>query len=441
MTDATVSETRPTPSAQGGDPPFPELLTAWQVYPEPPEVDARAEARRQVASLLTGIPRGSRVALTVGSRGIDRLAEIVQGAVEALQGAGAQPILIPAMGSHGGGTPEGQLALLADYGLTPASIRVPFDPTMEVRAVGTTAAGVEVVCSAAALAADRILLLNRVKPHTDFHSSVGSGLLKMLVVGLGKHEGARRFHAAASRFGYEAALRSLARVLLDRLPLLGGLAIIENQHHRLQRLEAVPPAQLEAREEVLCQEARSLMPRLPFEDVDLLIVDRMGKNISGTGMDPAIIGRMIHGYSTQIDPQQPPPRIRRLFVRDLTPESRGNAIGIGMADFTTDRLVAAMNAETTRINALTALSIQGAKVPIHFATDREAVAAALRSLALPDPAQARVVRILDTLHVDRLQFTLNLRGAVRLDCHLEITHGPDPMTFDREGNLAPWPSD
>ncbi|RME95010.1 MAG: hypothetical protein D6766_04365 [Verrucomicrobia bacterium] len=309
---------------------------------------------------------------------------------------------------------------------------------MAVRSVGTTHDGIEVVCSAAALEADRILLLNRVKPHTDFHSAIGSGLLNMLVVGLGKHEGARRFHAAATRLGYETALRSLGRVLLARLPLLGGLAIIENQRHRIQRLEAVPPAKLESREETLCEEARALMPRLPFDDVDLLIVDRMGKNISGTGMDPAIIGRMIHGYSTCIDPNQPPPRVRRLFVRDLTPESRGNAIGIGMADFTTDRLVAAMSPEVTRVNALTALSIQGAKVPIHFPTDREAIGAALRSLALPDPTQARVVRILDTLHVDRLQFTPNLREHIRPDCRLEITAGPEPMAFDAEGNLPPW---
>ncbi|MCP5520372.1 MAG: hypothetical protein H7A46_02340 [Verrucomicrobiales bacterium] len=416
--------------------PMPRMLLARQSFAPAPALDLAAETERQLTPLLEGLPSGATVAVAVGSRGITGLATLVRSAIDVLRAAGAHPFVVPAMGSHGGGTPAGQLALLADYGVSDATCGVPFQPSMEVRCLGSTADGVDAVCSAAALQADRILLINRIKPHTDFKSPIGSGLLKMLVVGLGKHEGAKRFHQAASRLGYEPALRSIAAVLKPNVPLLGGLAVVENQAHQTARLAGVLPAVLESAEEELCAEARALMPRLPFDEVDLLIVDRMGKNLSGTGMDPAIIGRMIHGYSTEIDPEQPPPRVRRLFVRDLTPESHGNAIGVGMADFTTDRLVAAMDARITSVNALTALSIQGAKVPIHFPCDRAAIEAALRSLALPDVATARVVRIRDTLSVETLECSESLAGCVRSDCSVEISGVPRPFDFDAEGNLA-----
>jgi hypothetical protein len=425
--------------AAGGVGEIPRMLFARQCFPPQPGLDLAGETRRQLQPLLEGVVDGSSVAVAVGSRGITGLATIVRSVIEALKAAGVRPFIVPAMGSHGGGTPDGQLGLLADYGVSEATCGVPFRASMEVRCLGSSGEGIEALCSAAALEADRVLLINRIKPHTDFKSPIGSGLLKMLVVGLGKHEGARCFHQAASRLGYERALRSIAAVLRPKVPLLGGLAVVENQAHQTACMAGVLPADLESVEEVLCAEASVLMPRLPFDDVDLLIVDRMGKNISGTGMDPAIIGRMIHGYSTEIDPGQPAPRVRRLFVRDLTPESHGNAIGIGMADFTTDRLVTAMDARITRVNALTALSIQGAKVPIHFPNDREAIEAALRSLALPDLGGARVVRIRDTLSVGTLCFSESLRHAVRNDCSVEVAGTARPFQFDAEGNLtAPW---
>lgn len=415
--------------------PWPRMIRARQRFPGSPPIDLLATVTAELTPLLAGVPRGAEVALAVGSRGITGLAEMVEATIRAVRDHGARAFIVPAMGSHGGGTAAGQTRLLADYGVSASTLGVPVRADMAVRSMGRTAAGEEVVCSAAALAADRVLLINRVKPHTDFRSPIGSGLMKMLVVGLGKHEGARRFHAAASRVGYETTLRDFAAVLKPVVPLLGGLAIVEDQHHRPVRLCGVPSAELEAREAELCQQARALMPRLPFDDVDLLIVDRMGKNISGTGMDPAIIGRMIHGYSTEIDPQQPPPRVRRLLVRDLTPESHGNAIGIGMADFTTDRLARAMNPEVTRVNALTALSIQGAKVPICFPNDREALESALHSLALPNPAAARVVRIRDTLAVGDLEFSEALQGRQRPDCDLELLTAACAPTFDEAGNL------
>ncbi|MHB9005754.1 MAG: nickel pincer cofactor-dependent isomerase, group 22, partial [Limisphaerales bacterium] len=364
-------------------------------------IDVESAIAPGLASLASGLRPGSRVGVAVGSRGIAGLKPLVSVVIDTLRRSGALPFILPAMGSHGGATADGQLALLAEYGVTEAAMGVPFRAGMEVEVVGRTDDGHEVVCSVEALRADSVVLINRIKPHTDFRGELGSGLLKMSVVGLGKAVGAAAFHRAASRWGYERVLRAAARLLRQRLPVLAGVAIVENQRHETARIEVVPGGEIEAREGGLCAEAARLMPRLPFEELDLLIVDRMGKNISGTGMDPAVIGRMIHGYSLAEDQERRSPHVRRLFVRDLTPESHGNAIGIGMADFTTRRLVEAMDRRVTVTNSLTALSLQGAKIPIYFDSDREALSAAIDTLALPDPTRARVVRIADTLSVER----------------------------------------
>lgn len=308
---------------------------------------------------------------------------------------------------------------------------------MDAEVLGVTEDGVDVFLARAAADADAFLMINRVKPHTDFGGTIGSGLVKMLVVGLGKHAGALAFHRAAQRFGHEPALRTMATVALQHVSqrLLGGLAVVEDEGHRTVRLEWVSGADLEEAEPRLTAEAAKLMPRLPMDEIDLLIVDWMGKNISGTGMDPNVIGRMIHGYSL-IEAELPVhPRIRRIFVRDLSVESHGNATGIGMADFTTDRLVAAMDREVTYTNALTALSLQGSKIPIAFSTDRRAVAAALSSLGLDDTRQARVVRIHDTLSLDRLQVSEACLPALSGKSRLEVLGKPEGMRFGPDGNL------
>lgn len=404
--------------------------------PQPP-LDFDTLVPRLLDLVRAALPPNAPVALAVGSRGIANLATIVRAAIAALRAFGARPFVLPAMGSHGGATPEGQTALLAEYGITEAALGVPIRSSMAVRRVGVTGNGLEVVCSAEALDAAGVLLINRIKPHTDFTGDLGSGLLKMLVVGLGKRVGAIQFHAASSRLGYQRVLEATARVLIEKVPLIGGLAIVENQRHETARLEIVLPPNLEAAEPRLCAEARRLMPRLPFDDIDLLIVDRMGKDLSGTGMDPAIIGRTIHGYSLAEIDHQPPPRIRRLFVRDLTPASNGNAIGLGLADFTTSRLVRAMDRHITAVNALTALSLQGAKIPLHFDTDREALSHALATLALPSPRDARVARIRDTLSVVDLDVSPALLAEVAGRDTIESSAAPQPLEFDAEGNLLP----
>jgi hypothetical protein len=417
---------------------FPRLARVRQLLPQSPFLDIPAVMREQLGPVARRLKPGARVAVAVGSRGISRLQEMVAATVECLRATGARPFVLPAMGSHGGGTAEGQIALLAEYGVTEAALGVPMHARMDVEEIGRTPDGLPVVASVEAVQADAVVLVNRVKPHTDFGGDLGSGLLKMLVVGLGKRVGAAHFHAAASRLGYLTVLRSFAEVARRRLPLLAGLAIVENQRHDPARLAVVLPEELEAREQALCAEARALMPRLPFDAVDLLIVDRMGKNLSGTGMDPAIIGRMIHGYSLAEEVERRTPHVRRLFVRDLTPESHGNAIGLGLADFTTTRLVAAMDRAVTVTNALTALSLQGAKIPIAFGTDREAIAAALTTLALPDPCQARVLRITDTLAVECFEASEVLLEETRLRPDLEVLGPALPLAFGADGNLTPW---
>jgi len=406
-----------------------------QRFPSSPPLDVAAAAREELAPALRGLKPGARVAVAVGSRGVSNLRLIVATALEALKAAGARPFIVPAMGSHGGGTPAGQLAILAGYGVTEAALDTPIEPAMDAQQAGATASGFPVLFSTAAMRADVILLINRIKPHTDFSGSLGSGLLKMLVVGLGKRAGAANYHRLASRLGYAEVIRDSAAIILRAAPVLGGLAILEDQRHQTARIKFVSAAEMPEREGELCAQARALMPRLPFDDIDLLIVDRMGKDISGTGLDPLVIGRSIHGYSLLEDPQRPPPRIRRLFVRELTAASRGNAIGLGLADFTTTRLVRAVDWEATSLNALTALSLQGAKVPIHFATDREVIAKALGTLALADPQQAKVVRIADTLSLERLQVSAACLPLVARNAGLEQLGAPAEMAFGPDDNL------
>jgi hypothetical protein len=418
---------------------LPRMFGVRQMFPPTPPLDLRAVLESQFAGLRRRLWPGARIAVSVGSRGIAHLSEIAQILVEQLQAAGARPFILPAMGSHGGATPDGQREVLATYGVTEANLKVPIRSSLEVRQIGTSEDGVPVYCSVDALDSDGIVLVNRVKPHTDFFGTLGSGLLKMSVIGLGKHAGALAMHRAASRLGHERILRGMARVVLAGTPVLGGLAILENQFHETARLAVLLNEEIESGETALLTEARTLMPLLPFEDIDLLIVDQLGKNISGAGMDPNVIGRGVQGYSGSLQrDQQPSPFIRRLFVRDLTQETHGNAIGIGLADVTTTRLVRAMNPQVTAINALTALTPQSAKVPIHFETDREAIERTLDSLALAEGESPRVVRIRDTLSVSQLQVSDGLAEEVSKNSQLKVTSASATMEFTPDGNLRGW---
>jgi hypothetical protein len=282
------------------------------------------------------------------------------------------------------------------------------------------------------------VVLNRVKPHTDFRGTLGSGIQKMMVIGFGKQVGANHAHRAAAHMGYEVVLREIARVILGAAPIFCGIALVEDQHHQTAEIEVLRPENIVREEDRLFKKAESLLARLPFDDIDLLIIDRIGKDISGCGMDTNVIGRDILGYASTLHSSSTvTPRVSRIFVRDLTPASNGNGIGIGMADFTTARFVKSLNLEYTYMNALTSLGMQGAKIPIYFDTDRGAIEAALASLAAPDPAKVRVVRIADTLNLERFQASEACVGAT--NGHSVNTAGAARvMEFDSAANLLPW---
>jgi hypothetical protein len=401
-------------------------------------IDASLSQQFESSGVLNQIRPGQRIAIAVGSRAITNLDAVLHCVVKLVSNRDAIPFVVAAMGSHGGGTPEGQRDILATYDITEESLGVTINTSMEVEDLGTTPDGIRIQFSSEAYRADGIIIVNRIKPHTDFTGAIGSGILKMMVIGLGKRRGAATYHAAANEFGHEHVIRTAGRIVLQKAPILCGIGIIENQSHLTEKIELIKPDDFETREEKLLEEARALLARLPFKEIDLLIVDRIGKNISGAGMDPNVIGRAVQGYSALFPRNDElTPNIRRIFVRDLTNETHGNAIGIGLADFTTSRAVKAINKETSYINALTALTPQTVKIPIHFDTDKEAISNALNSLALRDTSGARIVRISDTLSLEVMEVSESFVSEVKDDKRLLPLGDVDDMGFDDCGNLLP----
>jgi hypothetical protein len=410
------------------------MIPVLQKFPRSPRLDLAQSLGRD---FVPKVKPGARIAVAVGSRGISNLSAVVAEVIGILRRAGAQPFIVPAMGSHGGATPAGQREILEGYGCSEKAMGVPIRDSMEVEELGTTEEGIRVFFSVEALRSDGIVAVNRVKPHTDFSGKVGSGIQKMLAVGLGKQKGAASYHGAASRLGLERVIRSVGRFNLQATPILYGIALIEDGFHETARVVVLPRDEIAVREDALTEEARRLMPRLPFEEIDFLIVDEFGKNITGAGMDPNVIGRSVHGYSSALSDRSTKPKVHRLFVRDLTPESHGNAIGIGLADFTTSRVVRAIDPKSSYMNALTALSLLSVKIPITFDTDREAIARGLGTLALEDPSTARVVRIKSTLALEKLEVSESLAPLMNGRADLEPLRGPEEMKFDPGNNLLP----
>ena len=356
--------------------------------------------------------------------------------------AGARPFIVPAMGSHGGATAEGQTQILASYGIASDTLGVPIHAEMEARRIGTALDGIDVLFSASALEADGIVAINRIKPHTDFRGSLGSGILKMLTIGFGKQAGATVAHRAVAHLGHEIVIREFSKVILAAVPFLCGVAIVEDQRHQTADVELLPADGLVAGEERLLESAWKSMPRLPLDEIDLLIVDEIGKEISGAGMDPNVTGRDASCYSDSLRAKAAPgstnaPHVSRIFVRSLSAATNGNGIGIGVADFTTTRAVKALDLGYTYSNALTAIKLHTAKIPIHFDTDRETIQVALASLASATPQKLRVVRIANTLNLERLQVSECCMDALAGRPGVAAIGAAQPMRFDEAGNLLP----
>jgi hypothetical protein len=389
----------------------------------------RAELER--SGLLRSLRPGGSVAITVGSRGIRDIVAVVRTLAGMVRAAGALPFIVPAMGSHGGATAEGQRRIVEELGATEDAVGAPVRASMGTVHVGTTADGIPMHFDRCAHDADHVIVVGRVKPHTNFSGDIESGLLKMLVVGLGKHTGAALYHRAFVQHSFGHVVRTAGRELLARCRVAGGLAIVENADDETALVEAVPPAAFETRERELLVLAKRWMPRLPIRRPDLLIVDEMGKNISGSGMDTNVVGRKPHGTPDH------DPEVRRLFVRELTAETHGNAYGIGIADFATSRLVRAIDYQTTIINCVTAAHPQAAAIPIHFETDRAAIDAALGTIGLLPPERARVVRIRNTLRLSEVEVSEACRTELAERTDVELVDPLRPLAFDESGNLPP----
>jgi hypothetical protein len=372
---------------------------------------------------------GMRVAVGAGSRGIDRYAEVVAAVVRQLRLRGAEPFVFPAMGSHGGATAEGQLQLLAHYGVTEERVGAPVRASMETVVLGEVEGGIPVHFDRlAATEADLIVPVNRVKPHTDFHGEIESGLCKMIAIGMGKQRGADTFHAQG--FGEFARLiPAAARFALERLPIAFGVALVENGRGRLAHIEAVPRERLVEREKELLALARRWMARLPGERIDVLLIDRLGKDISGIGADSNVINRYYTG------PLPYPPRVQRIVVRDLTPGTEGNASGLGQADVVLRRAVQRVDPLATYMNCITAKTPEGARLPLTVDTDRQAVYVALACCVQVTPERARIVRIRDTKHLEVLWISEPMLAELRAAGAdgLEPLEEPRPIAFDAGG--------
>lgn len=413
---------------------LPAMYRIRQKIGPPFVADVPAAVRAEIRRLrLEGrVKPGGRVAVTGGSRGVANISAILRTTCDCLKEFGAQPFIVPAMGSHGGATADGQLKVLARYGITPETMDVPILSSMETVEIGRMPWGFPVHVDRHAFEADHIVLVNRVKPHTNYRAHVESGLMKMLVIGLGKHQGAILAHRASVDVGLPRAIPEVGRFSLSKLPILFGVATVENVRHQTANVEAMLPDVLEETEARLLQEAWGLLGRIPFEFLHLLIVDEMGKEISGTGMDPNVLGRLY--FAPNEEPKSP--RYIRIVVRDLTEKTAGNAVGMGLADFTTRRLANKVNFQYTYTNALTGLSPMRSKLPIVFETDREAIEGALKTIGLTEPPDAKVARIKNTLDLEYLYASDALLAEIKERTDLEILGGPHPFVFTDQGDLV-----
>jgi hypothetical protein len=391
---------------------LPQLYRVRQPAPPPPLADISARVREELDRLgVAGRVRGKQVALTAGSRGIHDIVSVLRAAVAYMRDAGAEPFVVPAMGTHGGATAAGQVTMLEELGVTEASLGCPIRSSMETVEVGRTASGLACHMDRNAAAADLVLVVGRIKPHTDFHGPIESGLAKMITIGLGKRRGAETVHASGPK-GLRELVPAIAKVVVGTGKILCGLAILEDAADETADVVALPAEEIGgAGESALLQRAKALIGRLPFEQLDVLVVDEIGKNISGCGMDTNVIGRMrIPGES-----DDSAPRISIIVALDITKESHGNAAGIGLADITTAQLAAKIDFNATYINGLISGlgGVQRIALPPVLPTPRAALAAAMHCCAQPDRAAIRIARIKNTLQTQEFLVSAALLDECR----------------------------
>jgi hypothetical protein len=374
---------------------------------------------------------GQKVAIAAGSRGIADIAKVTKAVVEFIVSCGAVPFIFPAMGSHGGATAEGQVSLLAGLGITEYSMECSIRSSMNTVEIVRTEDGLPVYLDRYASEADHVILVNRVKPHTKFEGPIESGLMKMMAIGIGKHKGAIHCHQAALRLGMRRVIETVGSIVLEKLPVVCGIGLVENAYNQLAIIQAFTSEDLFDGEKNLLLQAKKKMAKIPFDDIDLLIVDEIGKNISGTGMDPNITGvnrDILGSFNSK-------PRTKRLFVRDLTPETKGNALGVGLADFATSRLVEKIDRKATYINCLTGISPEKGAIPMNFDTDKECIEAAIHCLGIEPANGFRVVHIRNTLSLEKLSISKSYAEDIIINDSLKIIECWHTMLFDEFNNM------
>ncbi|TWU24264.1 hypothetical protein Pla52o_21900 [Novipirellula galeiformis] len=425
------------------DPALPRCFRLQQFFASQAVDDIRQSVDRsiQASTFSSRLRSGESVAIAVGSRGIADLPTIVSALVDFVKRVGAVPVIVPAMGSHGGATAEGQAALLRSLGVEETAMGCEIRSSMETVVIGASRSGIDVHFDKIASQLDHVVIVNRIKPHTRLAGRYESGLAKMLLIGLGKHQGAIRYHHAMADADYclDSMANEIVPMICAAAPVSLGLAIVEDAFDQVSHVEAVEAAEFLSVEPRLLSMARERMPRLPFDDVDLLIVDRIGKEISGTGMDTNVVGRK---WNDKVAAENEFPKVKQIYVRDLSEKTAGNAAGIGVAEFCHRRVVDKIDYDKTRINCLTSMHASAGAVPIHFESDREALVAAMGQVGKRNREQLRWIWIRDTLHLSELVCSeaywddVNSGSGVSKAVEQKPIGGLEALSFDAAGNLS-----
>ncbi|HUX11696.1 MAG TPA: DUF2088 domain-containing protein [Spirochaetia bacterium] len=414
---------------------LPRFVEVRQHFPDDGIADCALAVRNELGRIgaAGSLTSGRSVVIAVGSRGIDGYEQIVRAAAEYAAGCGSVPVIVPAMGSHAGGTAQSQSEILLDQGIGAPGFPASLHSCTDTVSLGQTDLGDEIWFDKTAARADVLIVINRVKAHTDYEADVESGVAKMLVVGLGKPHGAAEAHRSFRRHGFYPALSAGVRLILAHVPKVIGIAIVENESHRSLRIEAIDGPNILARESELLLIAKARMARLPMQMCDLLVVEEIGKNISGSGMDTNIVSRK---SIPAIPSAESLPKIEYIYVRSLSPESHGNGVGIGLADFCGDRALESIDLEVTYLNCLTSGTPRGAAIPVHLGSDRKTFEAVCRSLPLRTPQDLRVAWIENTLALDRFFVSEMVLNEPGLDGALQPMGRPVIFSFDGDGNLT-----
>jgi hypothetical protein len=410
------------------------MFRVRQKFEAPAIDDIPGEIALQVSrlGLEKRVRPGQTVAVACSSRGIANYSTIVQATVNSLRELGLEPFIVPAMGSHGAATAEGQKRVLEHYGISEERIGAPIRSSLEVLQIGETEDGIPVFLEKLASEADYVVPINRIKSHTDFEYEIESGLMKLMPIGLGKQKGAATYHQAILTYGYPRVILTVARKILESGRILCGVATVENGLAQTSQIPVVRPEELEQREKELLKEAKRLEARLPFEEADILIIDEMGKDISGTGFDTKVVGR-IHMPLVTREPETP--RVKRIVVCDLSENSEGNAVGVGIADFVTRRLVDKIDLDALYMNAISGASPEQAKIPVTLKDDRDAIEVAIKSIGLIPPEKLRIIRIKSTKHLGEVDISQAYEEELPDRDDLKIISEARPMAFDQQGCL------